>query len=51
MTIQECWCANDLLLRQPAVMDLNMRVASAAMVLSQELLPPLLLDPFPVTLP
>jgi hypothetical protein len=40
--------SDDLLLEQPAVMDLNMRAASFAMVLVRHLLQPFLLTPLPV---
>jgi hypothetical protein len=42
--------SDDLLLKQPAVMDLNMRAASAGMMLLRHLLQPFLLTPLPVTL-
>lgn len=42
--------SDDLLLKQPAVMDLNMRAASAGMMLLRHLLQPFLLEPLPVTL-
>lgn len=42
--------SDDLLLKQPAVMDLNMRAASMGMMLLRHLLQPFLLDPLPVTL-
>ena len=42
--------SDDLLLKQPAVMELNMRAASAGMLLLRHLLQPFLLEPFPVTL-
>jgi hypothetical protein len=41
---------DDLLLKQPAVMDLNMRAASMGMMLLRHLLQPFLLSPLPVTL-
>jgi hypothetical protein len=42
--------SDDLLLKQPAVMDLNMRAASAGVMLLRHLLQPFLLTPLPVTL-
>lgn len=42
--------SDDLLLKQPAVMDLNMRAASAGMMFLRHLLQPFLLEPLPVTL-
>ena len=42
--------SDDLLLKQPAVMDLNMRAASLGMMLLRHLLQPFLLTPLPVTL-
>ena len=42
--------SDDLLLKQPAVMDLNMRAASAGVMLLRHLLQPFLLEPLPVTL-
>jgi len=42
--------SDDLLLKQPAVMDLNMSAASNGMMLLRHLLQPFLLEPFPVTL-
>jgi hypothetical protein len=42
--------SDDLLLKQPAVMELNMRAASAGMMLLRHLLQPFLLEPLPVTL-
>jgi len=42
--------SDDLLLKQPAVMDLNMRAASSGMMTLRHLLQPFLLDPLPVTL-
>lgn len=42
--------SDDLLLKQPAVMDLNMRAASMGMMLLRHLLQPFLLEPLPVTL-
>jgi len=42
--------SDDLLLKQPAVMDLNMRAASMGMMLMRHLLQPFLLEPLPVTL-
>jgi hypothetical protein len=42
--------SDDLLLKQPAVMDLNMRAASMCMMLLRHLLQPFLLTPLPVTL-
>jgi hypothetical protein len=42
--------SDDLLLKQPAVMDLNMRAASMGMMLLRHLLQPFLLMPLPVTL-
>jgi hypothetical protein len=41
---------DDLLIKQPAVMDLNMRAASAGMMLLRHLFQPFLLEPLPVTL-
>lgn len=42
--------SDDLLFKQPAVMDLNMRAASAGVLLLRHLLQPFLLEPLPVTL-
>jgi len=42
--------SDDLLLKQPAVMDLNMRAASSGMMTLRHLLQPFLLEPLPVTL-
>ena len=42
--------SDDLLLKQPAVMDLNMRAASAAVMVLRHLLQPFLRTPLPVTL-
>jgi hypothetical protein len=42
--------SDDLLIKQPAVMDLNMRAASAGMMVLQHLLQPFLLEPLPVTI-
>jgi hypothetical protein len=42
--------SDDLLLKQPAVMDLNMRAASAAVLVLRHLLQPFLLEPLPVAL-
>jgi hypothetical protein len=42
--------SDDLMLKQPAVMDLNMRAASMGMMLLRHLLQPFLLDPLPTTL-
>lgn len=42
--------SDDLLIKQPAVMDLNMRAASAGVMLMRHLLQPFLLTPLPVTL-
>jgi hypothetical protein len=42
--------SDDLLLKQPAVMDLNMRAASAGALLLRHLLQPFLLEPLPVAL-
>jgi hypothetical protein len=42
--------SNDLLLKPPAVMDLNMRAASSGMMILRHLLQPFLLEPLPVTL-
>ncbi len=42
--------SDDLLIKQPAVMDLNMRAASAGVMLLRHLLQPFLLEPLPVTL-
>lgn len=42
--------SDDLLLKQPAVMDLNMRAASTGMMLLRHLLQPFLLEPLPVTI-
>jgi hypothetical protein len=41
---------DDLLIKQPAVMDLNMRAASAGVMLLRHLLQPFLRTPLPVTL-
>jgi hypothetical protein len=42
--------SDDLLIEQPAVMDLNMRAASSGMLLLRHLLQPFLKEPYPVTL-
>jgi hypothetical protein len=42
--------SDDLMLKQPAVMDLNMRAASMGMLILRHLLQPFLLDPLPATL-
>ena len=42
--------SDDLMMKQPAVMDLNMRAASMGMMILRHLLQPFLLDPLPVTL-
>lgn len=42
--------SDDLLMSQPAVMDLNMRASSSGMLLVRHLLQPFLQDPFPVKL-
>jgi hypothetical protein len=42
--------SDDLLLKQPAVMDLNMRAVSGGMMTLRHLLQPFLLEPLPVTL-
>lgn len=42
--------SDDLLLKQPAVMDLNMRAASSGVMILRHLLQPFLLEPLPVTL-
>jgi len=42
--------SDDLMIRQPAVMDLNMRAASAGVMLLRHLLQPFLRTPVPVTL-
>jgi hypothetical protein len=42
--------SDDLLIKQPAVMDLNMRAASAGVMLLRHLFQPFLLEPLPVTL-
>jgi ThiF family protein len=42
--------SDDLLIRQPAVMDLNMRAASAGVMVLRHLLQPFLRTPLPVTL-
>lgn len=42
--------SDDLLLHQPAVMDLNMRATSLGVMLLRHLLQPFLLEPFPITL-
>lgn len=42
--------SDDLLIKQPAVMDLNMRAASAGVMLLRHLLQPFLRTPLPVTL-
>jgi hypothetical protein len=42
--------SDDLLIKQPAVMDLNMRAASAGIMLLRHLLQPFLRTPLPVTL-
>ena len=42
--------SDDLLIIQPAVMDLNMRAASAGVMFMRHLLQPFLLTPLPVTL-
>lgn len=41
---------DDLLIKQPAVMDLNMRAASAGVMVLRHLFQPFLLEPLPVTL-
>jgi hypothetical protein len=42
--------SDDLVLEQPAVMDLNMRAASCGMMVLRHLLQPFLLTPLPVTI-
>jgi len=42
--------SDDLLIKQPAVMDLNMRASSAGVMLLRHLLQPFLRSPLPVTL-
>jgi hypothetical protein len=42
--------SDDLMLKQPAVMDLNMRAASMGMMMLRHLLQPFLLGPLPATL-
>jgi hypothetical protein len=42
--------SDDLLLKQPAVMDLNMRAASAGVMVLRHLLQPFLRTPLPVTI-
>jgi hypothetical protein len=42
--------SDDLLIKQPAVMDLNMRAASVGVMLLRHLLQPFLLKPLPVTI-
>jgi hypothetical protein len=42
--------SDDLMIKQPAVMDLNMRAASAGMMVLRHLLQPFLRTPLPVTL-
>lgn len=42
--------SDDLLIKQPAVMDLNMRAASAGVMVLRHLLQPFLRSPLPVTL-
>jgi hypothetical protein len=42
--------SDDLMMTQPAVMDLNMRAASSGALLLRHLLQPFLLEPLPVTL-
>jgi NAD(P)-dependent dehydrogenase (short-subunit alcohol dehydrogenase family) len=42
--------SDDLIIEQPAVMDLNMRAASSGMLLLRHLLQPFLKEPYPVTL-
>jgi hypothetical protein len=42
--------SDDLLIKQPAVMDLNMRAASAGVMVLRHLLQPFLLKPLPVTI-
>jgi len=42
--------SDDLLLKQPAVMDLNMRAASVGLMMLRHLLQPFLLEPIPATL-
>lgn len=42
--------SDDLLIKQPAVMDLNMRAASGAVMVLRHLLQPFLRSPLPVTL-
>jgi hypothetical protein len=47
--IAQGYC-DDLVMKQPAVMDLNMRAASNGMLLLRHLLQPFLREPLPVTL-
>ena len=42
--------SDDLLIKQPAVMDLNMRAASTGVMLLRHLFQPFLLEPLPVTI-
>lgn len=42
--------SDDLVIDQPAVMDLNMRAASNGMMILRHLLQPFLLTPMPVTI-
>jgi hypothetical protein len=42
--------SDDLLMKQPAVMDLNMRAASTGVMLVRHLFQPFLLEPLPVTI-
>ena len=48
--IQRLGYSDDLVIKQPAVMDLNMRAASMGMMLLRHLLQPSLLEPLPVTI-
>jgi molybdopterin/thiamine biosynthesis adenylyltransferase len=48
--IVELGYSNDLVLTQPAVMDLNMRAASAGVLLLRHVLQPFLREPFPIAL-
>ena len=42
--------SDDLVMKQPAVMDLNMRAAGLGMIVLRHLLQPFLLEPLPVTI-
>ena len=48
--VVEMGYSEDLVLKQPAVMDLNMRAASYGMMVLRHILQPFLLNPLPVTI-